>query len=111
LVPVRGVPDALWLFYGRRKSTGMARSELPTVATMMLEVVHGHGGVVFWSGEKCFDVLVWQSHIPLYASYVGTCDMERTTQVEADKKQPLNKRRRDPTGSWLCCSGEDKLGL
>ncbi|CAL4964392.1 unnamed protein product [Urochloa decumbens] len=85
-----------------RKSTGMARSELPKVT--MLEVVQG----VVRSEEKRFDVLVWQSRIPPYASFVATCDMERAAQVaEAGKKQIVNKRRRD---QLVCGSGEDKVG-
>ncbi|CAL4957404.1 unnamed protein product [Urochloa decumbens] len=83
-------PSAPCLFYDRRKLTGVARSELPEVA--MLEVGHG---VVSSGGEKRFDVLVWQSRIPPYASYVATCDMETAAQVEVDKKRLLNKRRRE----------------
>lgn len=102
-VPVKGAPpNAPCLFYDRRKSTGMARSELPTVT--MLEVGRG----VEWAGEKRFDVLVWQSRIPPYASYVATCDMERAAKVEAGKKRRLNKRRR---GQLVRGSGKEKAEL
>jgi hypothetical protein len=80
------------LFYDRRKSTGKARSELPKVT--MMEVVEG----VVARGEKRFDVLVWQSRIPPYASYVVTCDMEGGADVAVvvgmKMKRRLNKRRR-----------------
>ncbi|CAL4950676.1 unnamed protein product [Urochloa decumbens] len=84
-LPVNGAPDAPFLFYDRRKSTGVARSELPEVT--MLEVGHGIVAV----GEKKFDVLLWQSRIPPYASYLATCDMERAAQVEVGNKRVLNK--------------------
>jgi len=73
-VPVKDAPNAPCLFYGRRKSPGMTRSELPTVT--MMEVIEG--GVVA-RGEKRFDVLVWQSRIPPYASY---CTSQRATWRE-----------------------------
>ncbi|CAL4950677.1 unnamed protein product [Urochloa decumbens] len=98
---VEGALDVPCFFYDRRKSTGVARSELPTVT--MLEVGHV---VISSGGEKRFDVLVWQSRIPPYASYVATCDMERAAQVEVGKKRLLNKRRDQPVG----CSGQDKVG-
>ena len=79
-VPVKGGRSAPCLSYDRRKSTGMSRSELPKVT--MLNVA---GGAVP-AGEKRFDVLVWQSRIPPYASYVATCDMERAAQVEIAKQ-------------------------
>ncbi|RLN23440.1 hypothetical protein C2845_PM07G05240 [Panicum miliaceum] len=87
-VPVKGGRSAPCLFYGRRKSTGMSRSELPKVT--MLDVAGG--GVP--TGEKRFDVLVWQSRIPPYASYIATCDMDRAAQVEIGRRQLVNKRRR-----------------
>ena len=88
-VPVKDAPNAPCVFYDRRKSTGMARSELPKVT--MMEVAEG----VVPRGEKRFDVLVWQSRIPPYASYVATCDMERGADVVAvGVKRRLNKRRR-----------------
>ena len=91
-VPVKDAPNAPCVFYGRRKSTGMARSELPKVT--MMEVSEG----VIDRGEKRFDVLVWQSRIPPYASYVVTCDMEGGADVAVvvgmKMKQRLNKRRR-----------------
>lgn len=80
------------LLYDMRKSTGMSRSELPTVK--MLDVSQG----VVSDGEKPFDVLVWQSRIPPHTSYVATCDMERASQLEIGKYPRLrlhNKRRRD----------------
>ncbi|CAO2180418.1 unnamed protein product [Urochloa humidicola] len=78
----------------------MAEGELPKVT--MLGVGHG----VVPGGEKQFDMLVWQSRIPPYASYIVTCDMERAAQVEVGKKQLLNKRRRE---QWICGSREDKV--
>ena len=89
-VPVKDAPNAPCVFYGRRKSTGMARSELPKVT--MMEVVEG----VVACEEKRFDVLVWQSRIPPYASYVATCDMEGGADVApvVGTKRRLNKRRR-----------------
>ncbi|CAL4957405.1 unnamed protein product [Urochloa decumbens] len=88
--PVRGSPGILCSFHGRRTLTGMARNELPRVA--MVDLVTG-GDPVLPNGEKRFDVLVWQSRIPPYASYVATCDMERTRQVAVEKKV-RNKRSR-----------------
>ncbi|CAO2161997.1 unnamed protein product [Urochloa humidicola] len=99
-VPVDGAPDAPGLFYNSRKLTGMAEGDLPKVT--MLGVGHG----VVPGGEKRFDMLVWQSRIPPYASYIVTCDMERAAQVEVGKKQLLNKRRRE---QWICGSSEDKV--
>jgi hypothetical protein len=88
-VPVKDATSAPCLFYDRRKSTGKARSELPKVT--MMEVVEG----VVARGEKRFDVLVWQSRIPPYASYVATWDMERAADaVVVGMKRRLNKRRR-----------------
>ncbi|XP_066314118.1 disease resistance protein RGA2-like [Miscanthus floridulus] len=89
-VPMKDAPNAPCVFYGRRKSTGMARSELPKVT--MMEVSEG----VIDRGEKRFDVLVWQSRIPPYASYVATCDMEGGADVApvVGTKRRLNKRRR-----------------
>ncbi|CAO2203078.1 unnamed protein product [Urochloa humidicola] len=101
-VPVEGAPNGLCMFYDRRKSTGVARSELPEVT--MMEVGRG---VVSSRGEKRFDVLVWQSRIPPYASYVATCDMEKAAQVDDDKKRLQNKRRRE---QLVCGSVEDKAG-
>ncbi|RLM92587.1 bifunctional epoxide hydrolase 2-like [Panicum miliaceum] len=98
-VPVKGGRSAPCLFYDRRKSTGMSQSELPKVT--MLDVA---GGAVP-AGEKRFDVLVWQSRIPPYASYVATCDMERAAQVEIGKRRLVNKRR----GQLVRGSGEDKV--
>ncbi|CAO2180416.1 unnamed protein product [Urochloa humidicola] len=98
---MNGSARAPCLFYDRRKSTGMVRSELPKVT--MLEVVQG----VVPGEEKRFDVLVWQSRIPPYASYVATCDMERAAQVaEVGTKQIVNKRRRDQV---VRESGEDEV--
>ena len=97
-VPVKGGRSAPCLFYDRRKSTGVSRSELPKVT--MLDVA---GGAVP-AGEKRFDVLVWQSRIPPYASYVATCDMERAAQVEIGKRRLVNKRRR---GQLVRGSGEE----
>ncbi|CAO2180417.1 unnamed protein product [Urochloa humidicola] len=88
-VQVYGAPDAPGLFYNHRKSTGIARSELPKVAMLVV----GHG--VIPGGEKRFVMLVWQSRIPPYASYIVTCDMEKAAQVEVGKKRHPNKRRRD----------------
>jgi len=88
-VPVKDAPNAPCVFYGRRKSTGMARSELPKVT--MMEVAEG----VVDRGEKRFDVLVWQSRITPYASYIATCVMEGGADVAVvGMKQRLNKRRR-----------------
>jgi hypothetical protein len=89
-VPVKDAPNAPCVFYGRRKSTGMAQSELPKVT--MMEVAEG----VVPRGEKRFEVLVWQSRIPPYASYVATCDMEGGADVArvVGIKRRLNKRRR-----------------
>ncbi|CAL4964390.1 unnamed protein product [Urochloa decumbens] len=99
---MRGAARAPCLFYDRRKSTRMLGSKLPEVT--MFEVVQG----VVPGEKKRFDVLVWQSRIPPYASYVATCDMERAAQVaEVGKKQIVNKRRRDQP---VCGSGEDKVG-
>jgi hypothetical protein len=100
-IPVKDAANAPCLFHGRRKTTGLSRSELPKVT--MLEVVQG----VVPGREKRFDVLVWQSRIPPYASYVATCDMESAAQVEVDRKRRLNKRRRD---QLVRGSGEDKMG-
>ncbi|CAO2203083.1 unnamed protein product [Urochloa humidicola] len=100
-VPVNGAPDAPGLFYNRRKWTGMARGELPKVT--MVEIGRG----VVPGGEKRFHMLVWQSRIPPYASYIVTCDMERAAQVEVGKKRVVNKRRRD---QLVRDSGEDKAG-
>ncbi|CAO2198448.1 unnamed protein product [Urochloa humidicola] len=86
---VNGVPDAPGLFYNHRKSASIARSELPKVTMLVV----GHG--VLPGGEKRFDMLVWQSRIPPYASYIVTCDMEKAAQVEVCKKRHPNKRRRD----------------
>ncbi|CAD6239097.1 unnamed protein product [Miscanthus lutarioriparius] len=59
----------------------MAQSELPKVTMIR--------------GEKRFDVLVWQSRIIPYASYIATCDMEGGADVAVvGMKQRLNKRRR-----------------
>ncbi|CAO2203081.1 unnamed protein product [Urochloa humidicola] len=92
-VPVDGAPDAPGLFFcNLRKLTGVARSELP--AATMLELEIGHG-IVVAGGEKRFDVLVWQSRIPPYASYVSKCDMEKAAQLEIGKIRLVNKRRRD----------------
>ncbi|CAO2193094.1 unnamed protein product [Urochloa humidicola] len=99
-MPVDGAPDAPGLFYNSRKLTGMARDELPKVT--MLGVGHG----VVPGGEKQFDMLVWQSRIPPYASYIVTCDMERAAQVEVGKKQLLHKRRREQR---ICGSSEDEV--
>ncbi|CAO2185095.1 unnamed protein product [Urochloa humidicola] len=97
-VVVKGAPDAPCLFYDKRKSTGAAWSELPTVR--MLQVGHD----VVPGGKKRFDVLTWQSRIPPYASYIATCDMERAAQVEIGNRRLLNKRRREQR---ICGSSKD----
>ncbi|GJN37832.1 hypothetical protein PR202_gb26825 [Eleusine coracana subsp. coracana] len=91
--PVKNGPDAPCLFYNTRKLTGVARSELPKIT--MPEVLAG--GSLSLVGETRFDVLVWQSRIPPYVTYIATCDTDTThhQQVLALKKRLLNKRRRD----------------
>ncbi|GJN41382.1 hypothetical protein PR202_gn00750 [Eleusine coracana subsp. coracana] len=91
--PVSGAPHTPCLFYNRRKLTGVARSELPKVT--MLELLSGDS--LRPAEETRFDVLVWQSRIPPYASYVARCDTNSTQQqhVAAAKKRLLHKRRRD----------------
>ncbi|KAK3163553.1 hypothetical protein QOZ80_1AG0005200 [Eleusine coracana subsp. coracana] len=91
--PVKNGPDAPCLFYNTRKLTGVARSELPKIT--MPEVLAD--GSLPLAGETRFDVLVWQSRIPPYISYIATCDTDTThrQQVVALKKRLLNKRRRD----------------
>ncbi|KAL6850543.1 hypothetical protein ACP4OV_021170 [Aristida adscensionis] len=88
-MPVKDAPRAPFLFYSRRKLTGVARSELPKVT--MQELLDG-AGAVLPGGDTRFDVLVWQSRIPPYGSYVATCDMETAQQVVTGKKR-LDKRR------------------
>ncbi|GJN06176.1 hypothetical protein PR202_ga23878 [Eleusine coracana subsp. coracana] len=88
-----GDAGASCLFYNRRKLTNVARSELPKVT--MLEMLTS--GSLPSAGKTQFDVLMWESRIPPYASYVATCDTDKAhhQQVVALKKPLLNKRRRD----------------
>ncbi|KAL6626497.1 hypothetical protein ACP70R_030223 [Stipagrostis hirtigluma subsp. patula] len=80
------------LFCDKRKSMGVARSDSPKVT--MPELLTG--GAVLAGGETRFDVLVWQSRIPPFTSYVATCDLEKARQAVADKKRVL-KRKERPT--------------
>jgi len=88
---VKGAPGVPCTFRDRRKSTGAAtaRSVLPGVT--MLDLVTG--GAVLPGGETRFDVLVWRSRIPPYASYVATCDVGRARQVVAVEKKRARRRR------------------
>lgn len=88
--PVKDSPGIPCSFYGRRKSTGAARSELPDVTDLVT------GRAVLPVGETRFDVVVWQSRIPPYVSYIATCDtdMERARQVAAVEKPVHHKRAR-----------------
>ncbi|TVU06989.1 hypothetical protein EJB05_47027, partial [Eragrostis curvula] len=88
--PVKDAPGAPCLFTVRHKLIGVARSELPLVT--MLDLLTG--GSVPPAGATRFDVLVWQSRIPPYGSYVATCDMERASHLVAREKR-ARKRRRD----------------
>ncbi|KAG2587740.1 hypothetical protein PVAP13_5NG171900 [Panicum virgatum] len=94
--PVNGAPGVPCTFRDRRKSTGAAtaRSVLPGVT--MLDLVTG--GAVLPGGETRFDVLVWRSRIPPYASYVATCDVGRARQVVAVEKKRARTRRRRQQG-------------
>lgn len=79
------------LFYDRRKSTAsLARDELPKVRMQDLLT----GVVVPGDQGKRFDVLVWQSRIPPFCSYVATCDVERAQQVVVVPWRKRLKRRR-----------------
>ncbi|GJN06177.1 hypothetical protein PR202_ga23879 [Eleusine coracana subsp. coracana] len=90
--PVKDAPGVPCLFYNTRKVTSVARSDLPKVTMLGLLT----GGSLLPTGETRFDVLVWQSRIPLYASYIATCDTDEThPKTIALKKRLLNKRRRD----------------
>ncbi|KAK3159989.1 hypothetical protein QOZ80_1BG0053850 [Eleusine coracana subsp. coracana] len=71
--PLKDIPDFPCLVYNRRKLTGMTESELPKVTIMELLT----GGFLFPPGEKQFDILEWQSHIPPYTSYVLTCNIDK----------------------------------
>ncbi|GJN06203.1 hypothetical protein PR202_ga23907 [Eleusine coracana subsp. coracana] len=86
-------PSVPCLFYNGRKLTGVAHDELPKVTMRELRTSDSPP----LAGETRFDVLVWQSHIAPYASYVATCEIDRAhyQQVVALKKRLLNKRRRD----------------
>ncbi|TVT98620.1 hypothetical protein EJB05_31894, partial [Eragrostis curvula] len=91
--PVRG--DACrstpFLFCDRRKSTTRGdHGELPRVT--LLELVTGRAAVDV--GETRFDVLVWRSRIPPYASYVVACDVERARRVVVAGEKRVRKRRR-----------------
>ncbi|TVU06984.1 hypothetical protein EJB05_47022, partial [Eragrostis curvula] len=88
--PVKGAPGAPCLFSNRRKLIGVARSELPLVT--MLDLLAG--GYVPPAGAARFDVLVWQSPIPPYGSYVATCDMERAGQLVAREKRARKLRKK-----------------
>ncbi|KAL6850542.1 hypothetical protein ACP4OV_021169 [Aristida adscensionis] len=88
--PAKGAPGATCVFYDKRKSTGVARGELPEVK--MLEVFAG-GGAALPGGETRIEVLVWQSRVPPFASYIATCDIERALQPAAGEKR-VRKRRR-----------------
>ncbi|KAK3159988.1 hypothetical protein QOZ80_1BG0053840 [Eleusine coracana subsp. coracana] len=90
--PVKDAPGVPCLFYNRRKFTSVARSDLPKVTMLGLLT----GDSLLPIGETRFDVLVWQSRIPPYASYIATCDTDKAQQkMIAIKKRLLNKRRRD----------------
>ncbi|KAL6849886.1 hypothetical protein ACP4OV_020513 [Aristida adscensionis] len=86
VMPVKDAPSAAFLFYNRRKLTGVARSELPKVTVQ--ELLDGGGA----GGERRFDVLVWQSRIPPYVSYVATCHMDIAQQVLTGKKRTDRRR-------------------
>lgn len=88
---VMDTPCAPLLFYNSRKLIGMTRSELPKVRNVELLA----GVSLPPTEEPRFDVLVWQSRIPPYMSYVTTCDMERARQVVAGEKR-ARKRCREP---------------
>ncbi|RLM92191.1 disease resistance protein RGA2-like [Panicum miliaceum] len=96
--PVKDAPGVLCAFRDRRKSTGAAtaRSELPGVT--MLDLVTGSAVLPVPGGGTRFDVLVWRSRIPPYASYVATCDIGRSRQVVAVEKKRARKRRRGQQG-------------
>ncbi|RLN22373.1 disease resistance protein RGA2-like [Panicum miliaceum] len=91
--PVKDAPGVPCAFRDRRKSTGAAtaRSELPGVT--MLDLVTGGAVLPLPGGGTRFDVLVWRSRIPPYASYVATCDVGRARQVVAVEKKRAHKRR------------------
>ncbi|KAK3159987.1 hypothetical protein QOZ80_1BG0053830 [Eleusine coracana subsp. coracana] len=88
--PVTDAPTAPFLFCNRRKLTGMAGSEFPKVRKLELLT----GDTLPPAGETRFDVLIWQSRIPPYVSYVATCDMEARQVVVAGEKR-VRKRGRD----------------
>ncbi|GJN41383.1 hypothetical protein PR202_gn00751 [Eleusine coracana subsp. coracana] len=91
-LPVKGAPGSSCLFYNGRKLTSMALNDLPKVTMSGLLT----SGSPLPTGETRFDVLVWQSRIPPYASYIATCDIDEThPKTVALKKRLLNKRRRD----------------
>ncbi|GJN37835.1 hypothetical protein PR202_gb26828 [Eleusine coracana subsp. coracana] len=85
-------PDVPCMFYNRRKLIGVAWNELPKVT--MPELIAGRS-VLLHAGETQFEMLVWQSRIPPYVSYVVTCDMERTQQLLTAGEKRARKRRRD----------------
>uniref|UniRef100_A0A0E0FJJ6 Disease resistance N-terminal domain-containing protein n=1 Tax=Oryza nivara TaxID=4536 RepID=A0A0E0FJJ6_ORYNI len=90
------------LFYDRRKMptptpAGGGGERLPTVTMQDLLT----GRVVPGVDAVRFDVLVWQSPIPPYCSYVRTCEMDRDRHVvvvaAASGGKRLEKRRQRAT--------------
>ncbi|XP_052140085.1 uncharacterized protein LOC127759910 [Oryza glaberrima] len=90
------------LFYDRRKMptptpAGGGGERLPTVTMQDLLT----GRVVPSVDAVRFDVLVWQSPIPPYCSYVRTCEMDRDRHVvvvaAASGGKRLEKRRQRAT--------------
>lgn len=91
--PVKVMPHAPCAFYNWRKLRGVARSELPDVTVVDLLT----GDTLPPVGRTQFDVLVWQSRIPPYASYIATCDTDTTHQqqvLQLNRTPLVNKRRR-----------------
>ncbi|GJN06172.1 hypothetical protein PR202_ga23873 [Eleusine coracana subsp. coracana] len=85
--------EELWYFFKNlaRKLIGVARNELPQVTMPELLV----GGALSPAGETRFEMLVWESRIPPYVSYVATCDLERARQVVLAGQKRARKRWRD----------------
>ncbi|KAL6849889.1 hypothetical protein ACP4OV_020516 [Aristida adscensionis] len=88
---VKDVSGASIRIYDKRKSTGLAQDELPKVTMAGLLT---RGGAVLPGGETRFDVLMWQSRVPPFASYVATCDIiGDITRLPAAGEKRVRKRR------------------
>ncbi|KAL6849890.1 hypothetical protein ACP4OV_020517 [Aristida adscensionis] len=85
------VSGASFLFYNKRKSTGVARGELPKVTMLGLLT---RGGAVLSGEETRFDVMVWQSRVPPFASYLATCDIIDIARPLPAGEKRIRKRRR-----------------